>query len=271
MRVGAVTELRRGANLVTQQIRKQVKLRRGAGPVPEARLDALLEEHADGHSTVFVHVGLSDVNAAFDANPYEFLLRKLDAHFESIIVPGFTDYFETSGVYHKQYSRPKHGTFGVLFLEDADYRTDDAMKSLLVKGPYRFEDCVHDDSYHEDGCFSKLVEDDVLVMDIGTPWITCSHLHYFEQAFDVDYMVERTFDGVVVSDEEVREVEQTCHQYDSMFYMWNKPRLERLLSRRGSLSKYDLNGLNVLFFQLGDLEAALGEKLSEDGYYLVKL
>jgi hypothetical protein len=84
-------------------------------------------------------------------------------------------------------------------------------------------------------------------------------------------VVEQTFEGVLISDGECREVEQTCHKHDSIFYMWNKPRLERLLSRRGVLSKYDLNGLNVLFFQLGELESVLGEKLSEDGYYLVKL
>lgn len=267
---GAVSELRRGANLVKQQALKRTKLRRGADPVPESRLDDLLERHADGHATVFVHVGLSDIKAAFERNPYEFLLRKLDDHFESIIAPGFTDYFKTSGVYHKQYSRPKHGAFGTLFLEDADYRTDDAIKSFLVKGPYQFEDCVHDDSYHEDGCFDKLVEENVLVMDIGTPWITCSHLHHFERKFDVNYMVERTFDGVRLSDGECTEIEQTCHQYDSMFYMWNKPRLERLLTRRDVLSRYDLNGLKVLFFRLGDLDSVLDEKLTEDGHYLVK-
>lgn len=269
MPTGVVRGARRGANLVKQQVLKQVLLRRGAGRAPESRLDDLLAEHGAGHSEVFVHVGLSDVRAAFGGDPYAFLLEKLDAHFESIIAPGFTDYFKTSGVYHKRYSRPKHGTFGTLFLADADYRTDDAIKSFLVRGPYRFEGCVHHDSYHEDGCFSKLVAEDTLVMDIGTPWLTCSHLHYFEAAYDVGYVVERTYDGVLLADGECREIEQTCHRYESPFYSWNKPRIERLLKRRGALSKYDLNGLKLLFFSLGDLRDALDGKLTEDDHFLV--
>lgn len=266
---GIGTGVRRGVNLVKQQVLKRVKLRQGAGRVSEPRLDNLIEDHGNGQTEVFVHVGLSDVKAAFDVDPYAFLLEKLDHQFDSVIAPGFTDYFKTSGVYHKQHSRPKHGTFGGLFLEDADYRTDDAIKSFLVRGPYRFQDCVHHDSYHEDGCFNKLVSDNVLVMDIGTPWLTCSHLHYFESVFDVEYVVERSFQGVLLDDGDCRPIEQTCHQYESAFYMWNKPKIERLLEQRGVLWRYDLNGLQVLFFRLGDLADVIGEKLQSDEYYLV--
>jgi aminoglycoside N3'-acetyltransferase len=175
-------------------------------------------------------------------------------------------------VYHKQYSRPKHGTFGPLFLRDADYRTDDAMKSILVEGPYRFDDCLHSDTYHEDGCFARLVEEDTLILDIGTPWLTCSHLHYFESRMDLDYVVEETFDGVICSEEGGCEpIEQTCGVRTSPFYSWNKPKLTRHLERDGVLHRYDLNGLQVLFFTLGDLESSLVPRLEADSQYLVTL
>lgn len=271
MTQGVLGEVRRGANLVKQQALEQLYRRRSVGPVAEARFEDLLERHASGRDTVFVHVGMSDVKSAFDTDPYAFLLEKLRDHFTSVLAPGFTDYFMTSGVYHKAYSRPKHGTFSRLFLGDADYRTDDAIKSILVAGPYRFEDCVHRDSYHAEGCFAKLVDDDVLVLDVGTPWLKCSHLHYFERRFDVDYLVEETFDGVLLEDGECREIEQTCHRYESKYFTWNRPRIERVLARRGVLSKYDLNGLQVLFFPLGAMERAIGDMLRADDRALVKV
>jgi len=132
-----LTNASRGANLVKHQALKRAKRKRGVSSVAPSRLDELLKRHGDGHSNVFVHAGLSDIKRAFGTDPYAFLRSKLNANFRSVLAPGFTDYFATSGVYHKQYSRPKHGTFGQLFLRDADYRTDDAMKSILVEGPYR--------------------------------------------------------------------------------------------------------------------------------------
>ncbi|WP_311173536.1 AAC(3) family N-acetyltransferase [Halobellus ordinarius] len=267
-----LTNASRGANLIKHQSLKRAKQRRGASQVPEARFDDVLDRHAEGHSEVFVHVGLSDVKGAFATNPYEFLRSKLNARFESVLAPGFTDYFATSGVYHKQYSRPKHGTFSQLFLDDADYRTDDAMKSILVEGEYRFDDCVHHDSYHPEGCFAKLVEEDTLVLDVGTPWLTCSHLHYFESRFDVPYLTERTFEGVMYTDEtDCERIEQTCSIQPSPFYSWNKPKLTRRLDRDGALDRYDLNGLKVLFFTLGDLQSSLAPRLRADPYYLVTL
>lgn len=262
----------RGANLLKHQLLGRMRRRRGAGPVPPSRLDELLERHGADHRKVFVHAGLSDVKQAFGTDPYAFLRGRLTANFRSVLVPGFTDYFATSGVYHKQHSRPKHGTFGPLFLRDADYRTDDAMKSILVEGPYRFDDCRHTDSYHEDGCFARLVEEDTLVMDIGTPWLTCSHLHYFESRLDVDYVVERTFDGVLCAKGgDCEPIEQTCGVRTSPFYSWNKPKLTRLLERDGALDSYDLNGLQVMFFTLGDLAASLVPRLADDPKYLVTL
>jgi aminoglycoside N3'-acetyltransferase len=268
---GTVTTARRAANLLKHQTLKQLKLRQGASRASVDRFDEILETEAAGHSTVFVHAGLSDISSAFETNPYEFLMDRLDDHFENIIATGFTDYFKHSGVYHKEHSRPKNGTFVELFHDDADYRTDDAMKSFLVKGEYRFEDCVHHDSYHENGCFSKLVDDDVLVFDVGTHWITCSHLHYFESAFDVDYVQDVTYEGVDLTGGSPEPIQQTCGEYESMFYSWNKPKLQRLLLRHDALAKYDLNGLLLCFFTLGDVERLLGAKLRDDPYYLVTL
>lgn len=272
MSPSVLTTASRVGNLAKHQTLKQIKMRRGASPVDASTFDALLERHGSGHSEVFVHAGLSDIKSAFRTNPYKFLLQRLDEQFESVLVPGFTDYFKTSGVYHKEFSRPKHGTFVSLFLDDANYRTNDAIKSFLVRGPYRFDDCVHDDSYHEDGCFAALVEDDTLFLNVGTPWITCSHFHYIEAAYDVPYVTEATYEGVrYTTATEYEHVEQTCGTYRSKFYSWNKPKIARYLEREGILHRYDLNGLQVRFFTVGDTYRALGDRLEDNEYYMVSL
>lgn len=268
----ALTQARRVANLFTNQASKQIRLRQGASRVPESTFDELLDRHAAGHSKVFLHVGLSDIKAAFDTNPYEFLLERLDERFESILAPGFTDYFKISGVYHKQYSRPKHGTFVRLFHEDADYRTDDAIKSILVKGPYRFDGCDHHRSYHDDGCFAQLVRDDALVLNVGTPWLKCSHLHYLEHQHGAPYVIEKTYDGVLYrSSTEYEHIEQTCSVYSSKFYSWNRRKLTRRLERAGVIDRYDLNGLKTIFFTLDDIVSVIGDEMRRDPHYLVTL
>lgn len=271
MVAGPITDLRRGGNLVKHQILSRFRRRQSANPIAVDRFSATIATLLDGADAAIVHVGLSDVNHALPGDPYDVLIETLQQHLDSVIVPGFTDYFATSGVFHKQYSRPKHGTFARLFLSDADYRTDDAMKSFLVTGPHRFADCVHDDSYHPDGCFARLVRDDVHLLNVGTPWVTCSHLHYLEAATAVPYVNQQTFDGVLIDDTDVREIEQTCHRYTSPFYSWNKPKLQRDLCRDGSLSVHDLDGLFVASGSLDEIVDSVERRLVTDPHYLVTL
>lgn len=222
----------------------------------------------DDYDIVFAHVGLSDVNSALSGNPYETVVSVLAEEFESILAPGFTDYFRLSGVYDRQRSRPKHGTFGKLFLEDADYRTKDACKSILVRGEYRFENCAQRDSYALDGCFEQLREDDVLVVSIGTPYLICSYLHHLEAKLDAPYMTQETFDGVMHDGRKCVDIEQTTHYYDGL-WSFNKLKLQRHLRERGEIDQYDLDGLAVFVASIRDIDELVAEKMRSDPYYLV--
>lgn len=134
------------------------------------------------------------------------VLEVLERNFDSILAPGFTDYFRKSGVYGKEHSRPMYGKFDSLFLDDANYRTDDACKSILVRGDYRFEDRDHSDTFSTDGCFAQL-SDDVLLASIGTPWLMCSFLHYVESKHDVPYVYENVYEGTLIDGDESRRVD----------------------------------------------------------------
>lgn len=238
---------------------------RRVGSVAPDEFDRVFERD---DNVIFVHVGLSDVNAALPGNPYERVRDVLDRNFESVLAPGFTDYFRTSGVYAKQHSRPMYGAFYPLFLSDADYRTDDACKSILVRGEYRFDGRDHRDTFGPDGCFAQLREDDVLFASVGTPWLMCSFLHYLEAKADVPYVSEETFEGVAFDNGESSEIEQSTH-YSDGYWRFNKLKLHRHWRERGLVDEYDLGGLRVFFSSAADIHDFVRDKLSSNPYYLV--
>lgn len=240
---------------------------REVGPVEEARFDEVLASIED--DVVFVHAGLGDLKQAFGGDVYALLLGKLREHFGSVLAPGFTPSFRTSGIYHKQFSRPEVGAFSRQFLPDAEYRTDDPIHSILVDGPYRFPDCDHADTFSETGCWAKLADENVTYLNVGTPWLICTHHHYVEHAIEVPYLEHREYDGVRYRDEQNHE-RITQRNYE---YAWPVKRsarkIERYLQSRGVLRKYDLEGLQVSIVGAGDLQSALEPKVRADPYYLV--
>lgn len=238
-------------------------------PADIEELHNILDNYSDEKS-VFIHVGLSDISAVFHQNPYNLLIDVLEEHFNSILAPGFTPYFEKSGVYHKLYSIPTHGTFYRLFLKDADYRTNDATHSILVKGDYRFDGCNHFDTLSREGCWGKMDNDNILIMDIGTPWIFASQHHYIEGYYDVPYCHKVKYDGRIYYDDSKSEkITQTSYGYDLKAVRRNSIKLERYLSSKDILDKYNINGLNIRFFRARDIRKAYKNKIMNDSYYLI--
>ncbi|WP_232702843.1 AAC(3) family N-acetyltransferase [Halobacterium wangiae] len=218
---------------------------------------------------VFVHVGLSDVNAAFGQRGYERLYEELTAQFDSVLVPGFTPSFRDSGVYHKQYSRPQVGTFPVLFMDDADYRTDDALHSIQVAGSYRFDDCDHHDTFGADGCYAKLDRDNVLIANIGTNRLVSTQFHYISMQADSPYHAAETHSGVLYRDGETHEpVVQRGDTFTSI-YNWNRWKMERDLADRGVVNDRETNGLRLSFMRARDVRDALEPAVERDPYYMV--
>lgn len=240
---------------------------REVGPVEEARFDEILASVET--DVVFVHVGLGNLKRAFGGDVYALFLGKLRDHFESVLAPGFTPSFRSSRIYHEQYSRPEVGAFSRQFLSDAEYRTDDAIHSILVDGPYRFPDCDHEDTFSEDGCWARLAEENVTFLNVGTPWFICTQHHYIEHAMDVPYLEHREYDGVRYWDERNYErITQTNYEY-----AWPLKRsarkIERYLRSRNVLRKYDLEGLQMSIVGARELQRALEPKIRTDTYYLV--
>lgn len=219
--------------------------------------------------TVFVHVGLSDVDAALPGNPYDRVRDALTAQYENVLVPGYTPSFLETGVYHRQLSPPAFGVFARRFLEDATYRTADPVYSILVEGDYRFDDCRHTESFSRASCFGKLDRDDVLFVNVGTDGFRCSHLHYVERRANVPYCTVSTHEGVVYhSSTEYERVTHSCLT-DDFYRRYNRPKLERVLSDAGALTTYEYSGLRVRFCRARDVRTVLERRLDTDPYFLV--
>ncbi len=249
--------------------RRQLRSRTPVRSIDEADLEAILERYDD--DTVFVHIGLSDINAAFRGNPFGFILSKLDSHFESILTPGFTPSFrkDDGRVYHKQYSPPRFGTFSQLFHPLAEYRTDDATNSILVRGPYRFDDCDHHDSWSPAGCFGALDSQNVRYLTVGTDWLVASQLHYLECLFDLPYIQTVDYEGIIYYDETSHDqIIQRSHEY-RRDVTWNRRKIATDLAAGGVVESYNCNGLRIFTFNARELRQALAPKLIADPYYLV--
>lgn len=219
--------------------------------------------------TVFVHAGLRDIRQAFQRNPYPFLLQTLEENFESILVSGFTPSFRDSGIYHKEHSRPEFGTFARLFLDDADYRTDDPIHSILVKGDYRFDDCDHHDSFSETGCWAKLDRDDVLILNVGTNWIVSTQHHFLEHYFDVPYVRSTTHEGIIFDGSgDHKQIRQTNYEY-TMPMKRNALGIQAYLTETGALTNHTLGGLKIMGISARDLREGLAPAIERDPYFLV--
>ncbi len=243
------------------------KIPHRVGSTDPQSFEAIFERY-DKYDLVWVHIGLSDVNRALPGNPYENVMNALRANFENILATGFTHYFRKSRVYDKQHSRPGHGTFVRLFFNDADYRTNDAIKSILVKGEYRFDECNHRNTYSKNGCFEQVKKDNALTISIGTPWLICSYLHHIEANHGAPYMPAKEYKGVMHDNGSMSEITQTTQMYDGI-WTFNKFKLQRHLRAAGILDEYDLNGLSIYAASIPEIDTFVSGKMKQDPYYLV--
>lgn len=245
------------------------KVDRSTGPVDEAVFDTVFDQYAEAEE-VFVHIGLSDIKAALQRNPYEGILDKLDASFESVLTPGFTNSFRETREFDVETTAPELGAFASLFFEDADYRTPDPLHSILVDGAYRFDGCTFRDTFSPDGCYGQLSSDNVLLLNIGTPWLISTQLHYIERVCDVPYVKTVNIEGELTVDGTTTPITQRNYTKNSYLYFWNRRGIRDEMVEAGVMDHYSLNGLNVMGVRAGEMEAFLADRIEDDPYYLVR-
>lgn len=240
------------------------------GPVSPSVFGGILDQY--DRDVAYLHVGLSDIKSAFRTDPYEFLLDELDRRFESLVVPGFTKSFRETGRFDVEGTTPELGAFSRLFFErDREYRTPDPLHSLQVAGPYRFDGCDFRDTFGSSGCYAQLEADDVLCLNVGTPWLVSTQLHYLEQALSLPYVDTEQFEGRLTdADGHTERITQTNYAKNNYIYFWDRLGIRDDMVTTDRLDHFDLNGLNVMAFTMGDLRELVERKTQRDPYYLVR-
>ncbi len=232
-------------------------------------LETVLAQYPDTE-VVFVHIGLSDIKTALQRNPYDAIIEKLDAEFESILAPGFTRSFREMGVFDVDETAPELGAFSSLFFEDATYRTPDPLHSILVDGSYRFDGCEFRDTFSPEGCYGQLSADNVLCLNIGTPWLISTQLHYIERVCDVPYAETTEIEGELTANGTTERITQRNYTKNNYLYFWDRRGLRDDMVSAGVMDHHVLNGLNVMGMRAGEMEAFLTEQIEDDPYYLVR-
>lgn len=222
-------------------------------------------------SVVFVHAGLSDIKQAFKENPYFFLLETLEEHFESILTPGYTPQFKETGMYDKRNTEPAYGSWSKLFLQDAEYRTNDAIHSILVRGDYRFEGCNHNDTFADDGCFAKIDRDNILILNIGVPWLMTTQHHYIERQYDAPYQTYPTYEGIIIDENGNRSSVSQRNETYTVYARRAWRKLQRESVEAGVVNEFNINGLLMLLFRANTYRDFLEDKVTSDPYYLVSI
>jgi aminoglycoside N3'-acetyltransferase len=240
------------------------------GCIEEEKIDNILSNFNE--KAVFVYIGLSDIKSGFNRDPYSFIFDKLSDNFQYIITPGFTPSFRESGVFHKTFSVPRYGNFSKLFFEDADYRTEDPIHSILVKGGIQFEECDHRDSFGSNSCWDVFDEENILNLNIGTDKFKTTQLYYIERRYNLPYVTVPEHSGVIYSDpNSYKHVTQLNHGYDMNIASPAPPNWKKLklyLERSGSLQDLSTKGLTIYSFCSQDIRKDLERRLRTDPYYL---
>jgi len=240
------------------------------GPVSPSVFETVLDQY--DRDVVYLHVGLSDIKTAFETNPYEFLLEQLDRRFASLIVPGFTKSFRETGRFDVAETAPELGAFSHLFFENhSEYRTPDPLHSLQINGAYRFDGCDFRNTFGSAGCYAQLEADDVLCLNVGTPWLISTQLHYLEQSLDLPYVGTEDIEGHIIDgDGSAERITQTSYAKNNYVYFWNRLGIRDDMVAADRMDHFDLNGLNVMAFTMADLRELVERKTRTDPYYLVR-
>ncbi len=227
------------------------------------------------HNTVIVHIGLEPIRKSFAKNPYNFTIKLLTERFNNIIAPGFTPSFKKTGVYHKLFSCPEYGMFSKLFMHDATTRTNDPVYSLLIYGSYSFNDKHCEESFGIGSCFDQLDNDNVLCINIGTKWLVSSQLHFIEYTNNVPYIEKNKYEGVIYYDESNYSKTSVINYYNKHWFnkyvsiLWNRYKISRHLYNSGIVDYYNINGVKLYSFRVGDMKRFIDEKIKKDPLYLI--
>ena len=242
---------------------------RASGFIAEQK--SLAKSLAGRFTHAIVHAGLSAVDAASAREAADAIFQELSSSLSFFVCPAYTPSFRKSRVFSIPDSQPEVGGFSKMCMERKPPRTIDPIHSLFVFGKTGAEllsDPVRD-TFAPDGVFKHFSDPGSCWINIGTPQLVSTVLHYVERLACVPYTREETLAGhFFYSDNRKEEVRQTS--YRRVFRVaWNREKIENFLISFGAAEKFLWRGAVVRVVDGNLAVKLLMRELSGNPYFMV--
>lgn len=223
------------------------------------------------NTNCFVHGGYRNIQEFFGgSNNLDELIELLDENFENILSPAYTLSFKKHGVYHKKYSKPDIGFFGVLFQHHASFRSNDPIGSIWVRGKLSSEPNLdlQNSFFASNGLYGIIDNAESVTICLGTNTVMLSLLHYLEEKFELPYRKKVTYNGVIYFDDfNFKEISHITTENISTLHL-ERERVEYDLLNDGVLKRYDFGNFVLRVMNNKDFSDFIQKKTYKDPYYL---
>lgn len=223
---------------------------------------------AKHYDTVIVYAGLRAIAAQSPRDAYSKIIDSL-TEVKNLCIPGFTPSFRKTGVYSVLFSKPEVGALSKYAWTLGAERTLDPIHSVfVVRGKLEFEDTL-DDTFHPEGIFKSFVREGACIVNIGTPSIVSTSLHYIERLNDVPYVNAELHDGVIYDlGANVKKIEHKSYKYN-ISVTWNRKKIENLLEYNKCIITGRWNGAICRVIDGKKSSDLLTQRIQKNPYFMV--
>ncbi|WP_312813211.1 AAC(3) family N-acetyltransferase [Sedimentibacter sp.] len=193
---------------------------------------------------------------------------------KTILVPTFTSSFTKSGIYHRMFSKSEVGRFSEETRLLSSNRTIDPVFSVVDLNNILplYEDKInYYDAFSSKSLFNLLEKEDAIVMNFDLDEIVMSQLHYIEYMNKVQYRYNKSFKGIIYSDQkDYFEINYNYYVRDlNVNTNWNRKKIEEYLVLQKAIIKYEKEGHKILCGSVKDITEVMNSALSKDKYFLI--
>jgi len=227
-----------------------------------------LEKEISRYRTAIVYVGLSSVRAESPGEAVD-LIQYAFRNTENWFVPAFTPSFRRTGVYSVMHSRPEVGAFSKNVFKQSLKRTVDPIHSLFImNGELPYADTMGD-TFDPGGVYKSFTTQDACIVNIGTPKIVSTNLHYSERFAGLPYLECENHQGVVIlPGGKEKEINHTSYKYKNRI-SWNRKKIERLWIKNNCVNVGSWNGALCRIIDGETSMSCLHKALTKDPYFMV--
>ncbi len=242
-------------------------------------VNALREVNINKKDIVFIHSDISVFGklATLDRN---FLLQALINTIKEtigedgiIIMPTFSYSFCNNELYDVTNTKSTVGVLTEYFRKQPDVnRTIHPIFSVAIWGNHKNEFLnISKDSFDENSIFGKFHQMNGKIVFLGTPFQSCTYIHYIEQMHGIPYRYMKTFKGKIrIGDMEYKDEFTYFVRFLDKNVILDTSRLEKHLFGKGLMNEVKLGNGRILTIESDVMFKEGRNLLDQDIYFFLK-